>query len=184
MVDTQAVVSAVANKDSAVPVMSDAGVIAVKKDFFSTQRDNMKGQYSFPGIKLPFPQNCGAFFYINTQEAFFRHPGNDTPELFQKYLNKHKAVHLAGEVQFFRQNQKVMQLFYGGHFNFLSSINNTFIIYCHDDKIQVFFNCEIFFPVAVCRNSSHGTQRATHSFSAYIPRRQQVGPRFCRGRLV
>ena len=102
IVDTQAVVSAAADTASAVPVMSDAGVIAVKKDFFSTQRDNMKGQYSFPGIKLPFPQNCGAFWFVNTQDAFFRHPGNDTPEMLNDYLDSQKITNLRGEVQIFR----------------------------------------------------------------------------------
>ncbi|MBE6380953.1 MAG: hypothetical protein E7047_08495 [Lentisphaerae bacterium] len=104
--DAQPVVPSVpesaAGKSNVPEELFSAGALAVKQDFFSSQRNNMKGKYAFPGIKLPFPQNCGAFFYINTQDAFFRHPGNDTPELFQKYLNKRKVEHLAGEVQFFR----------------------------------------------------------------------------------
>lgn len=87
---------------TAETVWNDSKIQEVKRDFFSTQRDNMKGKYAFPGIKLPFPQSCGAYWNVNTQDAFFRHPGNDTPDLFNEYLQKNHIDHLTGEVQFFR----------------------------------------------------------------------------------
>lgn len=77
-------------------------VMAVKKDFFSSQGNNMKsGKYSFPGIRLPFPQNLGAFWNVDTSN--FDEPQNiKEPNGFSDFLKKNGTDHLFGEVKIYR----------------------------------------------------------------------------------
>ena len=79
-----------------------ADLIEIKNDFFSSQKKNMmRGKYSYPGIKLPFPHMLGA--YWNVKASSFDQPENfRNPEGFSKYLREKGIGHLYGEVLIFR----------------------------------------------------------------------------------
>ncbi|MBQ9771815.1 MAG: C1 family peptidase [Lentisphaeria bacterium] len=79
-----------------------AKATADKNDFFTSQKKNMMdGEYSYPGIRLPFPKNIGAFWNVKTS-CFNQAENHRNPEGFRKYLEQKGIKHLYNEVKIFR----------------------------------------------------------------------------------
>ena len=79
-----------------------AKVTADKNDFFASQKKNMTdGKYSYPGIRLPFPRNLGAFWNVDTN-CFAQAENHRNPDGFRKYLEQKGLQHLFCEVKIFR----------------------------------------------------------------------------------